>query len=133
MNYTFSKGTNSYKDAVRATESIKPPALGFVKPSDYPSTIANNTAIIKQNNVQIQLLVQISESLKEIRSDLQTILEHQKKGAEGIFPVIPESIITKLSNLSLGASEKPKESKGKLLVFKDHLKILKEEKDKLKR
>ncbi|KAG6493112.1 hypothetical protein ZIOFF_048089 [Zingiber officinale] len=82
MNYIFTKSTNSYKEAIQATEQIEPPTLGFIKLSEYSSTVANNTAIVKQNNAQIQLLVQIAEALQDIRADLKTIIEYQKKETE---------------------------------------------------
>ncbi|KAG6537014.1 hypothetical protein ZIOFF_002092 [Zingiber officinale] len=108
----------------------KPPALGFIKPSEYSNTIANGVAVIKQNNLQLQLLTQIAESIQEIRDDLKGIINYQRK-KEGT-PTLPEELITKLSNLSLGSGERPKESKGKLLIFKDPLKILQQEQEKVR-
>lgn len=125
MSYTLSKNTESYKEALRATEAIDAPSLGFLKPSDYPGTLSHQSAVIKQHNVQIQLLVQIAEDLKDIRSELQAIKELQQTKA-GSSQAIPDDLITKLSNLSLGPSEKPKEAKGRILIFKDPIQILKE-------
>ncbi|KAG6472621.1 hypothetical protein ZIOFF_070095 [Zingiber officinale] len=113
-------------------KDLDPPALGFIKPSDYASTIAHNAIVIRQHNLQIQLLVQIAEDLRDIKTDMKTVLESHKQGRTSA-PSIPNDLITKLSNLTIGPTEKPKEPKGKILVFKDPLKILKEEKEKTKR
>ncbi|KAG6472667.1 hypothetical protein ZIOFF_070142 [Zingiber officinale] len=129
MSYTLSKNTNSYKKAIRAIESLEPPALGFIRPGDYSNTIANGTTIIKQNNLQIQLLTQIAEGIQEIRDDLKSVLDYQRR--KGGTSILPDDLITKLPNLSLGQGEQPKEPKGRLLVFKDPLKILLQEKEKL--
>ncbi|KAG6495813.1 hypothetical protein ZIOFF_043641 [Zingiber officinale] len=128
-NYVLSRNTQSYRDAVKGTDPIESPSVGFTKSSDYQGPTFRNSTIIKQNNTQLQLLAQITESLKDIQDDLKTILE-QTKG--GIAPSsFPEDSIQKLQNLSLGqASEKQKENKGTLRVFKDPYKILKEQ-DKL--
>ncbi|KAG6472668.1 hypothetical protein ZIOFF_070143 [Zingiber officinale] len=129
MSYTLSKNTNSYKEAIGVVESLETPALGFIRPGDYSNTIANGTAIIKQNNLQLQLLTQIAEGIQEIRDDLKSVLDYQRR--KGGTSILPDDLITKLSNLSLGPRERPKEPKGRLLVFKDPLKILRQEKEKL--
>ncbi|KAG6484111.1 hypothetical protein ZIOFF_060905 [Zingiber officinale] len=111
-----------HREAIGAVESLEPPALGFIRPSDYSNTIANGTAKNKQNNLQLQLLMQIAKDIQEIRDDLKSILDYQRR--EGGTPILPDDLIKKLSNLSLGPGERPKEPKGRLLVFKDPLKIL---------
>lgn len=125
MSYLFSKNTESYKEALRATENIDAPSLGFLKPTDYPGTLSHQAAVIKQHNTQLQLLVQIAEDIRGIRAELQTIRE-QGQAKASTSHGIPEDLITKLSNLSLGPTERPKEPKGKILVFRDPLQILKE-------
>lgn len=125
MSYLFTKNTESYKEALKATESIDSPSLGFLKISDYPGTLSHQSAVIKQHNTQLQLLVQIAEDIKGIRIELQTIREIQQAKA-GSSQGIPEDLITKLSNLNLGPSERPKEVQGRILVFKDPIQILKQ-------
>ena len=86
---------------------------------------SHQTAVIKQHNVQIQLLIQIAEDIKGIRTELQTIRElQQSKPIQS--QVVPDELISRLANLNLGPSERPKEAKGKILVFKDPIKIFQE-------
>ena len=127
MNHISSRNTESYKEALKATESIEPPSLGFLKTNDFMGTLSHQVAVIKQHNVQIQLLIQIAEDIKGIRTELQTIRELQQTRSTQ-SQVVPEDLITKLANLNLGPSERPKETKGKILVFKDPIKILQEAK-----
>lgn len=127
MSHIFTRSTDSYKEALKATEAIEPPSLGFLKTSDYSGTLSHQAAVIKQHNTQIQLLVQIAEDLKGIKSELQTIRELQQAKTP-ISQSLPEDLLSKLENLSLGPSERPKEAKGKILVFKDPRKILSEAK-----
>lgn len=65
-SYVITRSVASYKEAVKATEQIESPAVGFAKPSDFSGQILGIGAIIKQNNTQLQLLTQIAESLKDI-------------------------------------------------------------------
>ena len=125
MSHISSRSTESYKEALKAIESIEPPSLGFLKTSDFLGTLSHQVAVIKQHNVQIQLLVQIAENIKGIRTELQTIRELQQSKATQ-SQVVPDELITKLANLNLGPSERPKEAKGRILVFKDPIKIFQE-------
>lgn len=125
MSHITSRTTESYRDALRATESIDPPSLGFLKTSDFPGTLSHQAAVIKQHNTQIQLLTQIAEDIKGIRAELQAIRESQQT-KESSAQTIPEELIAKLANLNLGPSERPKEARGKILVFKDPSKIFSE-------
>lgn len=125
-NLSLTRVSSSYREVVQATESVESPGLGFAKPSEYQGAFSGNSAIIKQNNTQIQLLVQISESLKEIQSDLKTLLNKSAKVNDDTTPLL-EDLITKLNNLSLEPKEKVKEAKGRIRVFKDPYTILREE------
>ncbi|KAG6503124.1 hypothetical protein ZIOFF_035414 [Zingiber officinale] len=91
------------REAISSTDPIEPPSIGFAKPSDYQGVTPGIATLIKQNNTQIQLLVQISEALKEIQIEICK----QKS------PAIPSYLISKLQNLSLGPL-KLKEKPGKL-------------------
>ncbi|KAG6531876.1 hypothetical protein ZIOFF_005711 [Zingiber officinale] len=64
-SYALTKNTSSYKEAVKVTEQIESPAIRFTRPSDFQGPTSESTAIIKQNNTQRQLLVQIAESPSE--------------------------------------------------------------------
>ncbi|KAG6521934.1 hypothetical protein ZIOFF_019068 [Zingiber officinale] len=130
-NFVITRNTQSYREAVQATYSIEPPAIGFAEPSDLQGTLPGNTVVIKQKNMQLQLLIQVAETLKNIQADLKTIVE-QTRGSRSSTAAIPDSLVEKLQKLTLGAQEKQREGKGKLGVFKDPFKILQEEKEKLK-
>ncbi|KAG6483553.1 hypothetical protein ZIOFF_060201 [Zingiber officinale] len=118
--FITTRNTSSYREALSSTDPIETPSVGFAKPYDYQCVTPGIATIIKQNNTQLQLLVQIAESLKDIQAELR------KQNT----PPFPQDLISKLQNLSLGS--KPKEKAGKLRVFKDPYKILKEEQEKLK-
>lgn len=125
-NHTITRYTLSYKEALQATDQIEAPSVGFAKPSEHQGALSDNSTIIKQNNTQIQLLVQIVETLEKIKTDLKAFIEKLSTNRASSTS-IPEELVTKLTNLSLGSSEKPKETKGKLRVFRDPYQILREE------
>lgn len=128
--------SDSYLGALRATDTVETPAIGFAKPSEYQGTQTGNAAIIKQNNTQIYLLTQIADSLKDIQKELQLISQNQRRLAStssSSEAVIPEALITKLQNLSLGPQERRKEPRGTLRVFQDPYKLLQDEQNRLKK
>ncbi|KAG6525578.1 hypothetical protein ZIOFF_015540 [Zingiber officinale] len=75
----------SLEKKLHRVEQSLPPALGFIKPSEYSSTIASGAAIIKQNNLQLQLLTQISEGIKEIHDDLKGGQENDPRSQKENF------------------------------------------------
>ncbi|KAG6471685.1 hypothetical protein ZIOFF_069131 [Zingiber officinale] len=98
-----------------ATEGIEAPALGFCRPAEYKGATSSSTAIIKQANTQIQLLVSILEKLES--------LEERIKKIEGKIAVssnlqqetaLPDNLIQSLTDRikTLSIQEKPKESKA---------------------
>ncbi|KAG6479038.1 hypothetical protein ZIOFF_062492 [Zingiber officinale] len=97
------RNTISYREALSATDPIENPSIGFAKPSDYQGITPGIAAIIKQNNTQIHLLIQIAEPLRDIQQELR----------KQNNPPFPQDLVSKLQNLSLGPS-KPKEKPGKL-------------------
>ncbi|KAG6476285.1 hypothetical protein ZIOFF_065524 [Zingiber officinale] len=113
-NYIITRNTYSYLDVIATTDQIEAPAVGFAKPIDYQGTSAN-LIIIKQNNTQIQLLVQIAEALRGIQEELETT----DKGGRPSTPPLHEDLIEKLKNLSLRLVARPKEKQGKLRIFID--------------
>lgn len=119
------------KRALRATEPIEPPAVGFVKSYDYQNKLAGAVASIqKQNNTLLQLFVQLFEKVETIQQDLKEI----KKGLAA--PTATESsdellnqVIAKLGKLSI--ADKVPEKQGRLLVHKDPVIIYQEETERL--
>ncbi|KAG6524820.1 hypothetical protein ZIOFF_014764 [Zingiber officinale] len=101
MSYINTKATNSYKEALQATEGIEAPAAGFCKPLTTKEKL---------------------ESLEERVKNLEAkeALAQQ---------ALPEEIVKSLSERiqAISIHEKPKELKGKLRVFTDPFQILKEE------
>ena len=132
-DWRLTSGSEDYKEALAATTSLGAPAVGFAKLDEFGDTKEAVRAIIKQNNLLIQLLVQIKQDLDDCKT---TINEVQRKLAANKEP---ESHITdaisnleaNLHKLSLGEPVKQKpRPKGPIYVFKDPLKILEEEKKK---
>ncbi|KAG6488281.1 hypothetical protein ZIOFF_057040 [Zingiber officinale] len=87
------KATNSYKEALQATEGIEAPAVGFCKPADYKGGISSNNILIKQANTQIQLLVTILEKLESLEERVKK-LEAKEAPAQ---QTLPDEIIKNLS------------------------------------
>ncbi|KAG6514030.1 hypothetical protein ZIOFF_024369 [Zingiber officinale] len=85
------KASSSYIDALQATEGIETPALGFCRPGDYKGPVTSSTALIKQGNTQIQLLVQIQEKLLALEERIK------KLEAKGSLTNIPDEVIQKLT------------------------------------
>ncbi|KAG6528594.1 hypothetical protein ZIOFF_010773 [Zingiber officinale] len=131
MSYINTQVTNSYKEALQATEGIESPALGFCRPSDYKGGVSSNICNIKQANTQIQLLVTILEKLESLEERIKKIEEKTIPQQQHLPEAIIQSLTEKIKVLSI--QEKPKEEKGKLRVFTDPFTILKEEKAKLKK
>ncbi|KAG6474161.1 hypothetical protein ZIOFF_068085 [Zingiber officinale] len=77
--------------------------------------------------------VDVFGSLGQCRSvmrDTRRIKDYCKRRKEPSTPPLPEDLIEKLKNLSLGPAARPKEKQGKLRVFTDPYKILEEEQEK---
>lgn len=128
MSYINSTATTAYKEALRATETIEEPALGFIKPGEFKEGIQKSvSASIKQNNTLIQLVVALSEKVDKLEEKIQKLSTTIKATAEPL----PADLITKLENLSIQKNERPKELKGKRLVFRDPLDIVKDELKKI--
>lgn len=132
-NHNLARSTKSYRDALLSTEYLESSSLGFIKPSEHHGPPFVKNAIIKQNNTQLHLLVQIAETLRDIQTDLKTLLAKQDATPGASTSAIPDDLITKLTKLSLGPSERPREGRGKLRVFRDPYKILQDEQAKLKK
>lgn len=125
-DWKIAAATKSYRNSLKATESIDNPAIGFLK----PETGAGLASVIKQNNTIIQLLVSISERLEDIQADFAHIKKDKgtsKSTPESLDPIL-EEIQRKLEGLHIG-NPKPK-AKSPFFVFKDPLQIYKSERSK---
>ncbi|KAG6493295.1 hypothetical protein ZIOFF_048274 [Zingiber officinale] len=65
--------TNNYKEALKATENIEAPSLGFARPADHKGPTSRATTSIKQANTQIQLLVTILERLEALDESIRKL------------------------------------------------------------
>lgn len=128
MSYINTASTSAYKEALTATEQIEEPALGFVKPRDHnrEGIQRSVTAVTKQNNTLIQLVVNLHEKINTLEEKIEKLRKEPLQSTG-----ISADLITKLENLTIQEREKPKEPRGKRLVFKDPLEIIKAEKKKL--
>ena len=70
-DWSITAKTEPYKNAIAATESLEEPAVGFVKPLEVAPKAT--TALLKQNNTIIQLLVKISEELLDCKKAIENI------------------------------------------------------------
>lgn len=128
---SLSSNTLSYKTAIAATEGIESPALGFIKPSEFTRGAQSGpSAIIKQNNTLLELVIRLTEKVQELQQDVKDI-KRQVAAKQPAVGTIPEDILEKFKNLSLGTGAQPSERPGKLRVFRDPAQILKTEQEKL--
>ncbi|KAG6510313.1 hypothetical protein ZIOFF_028323 [Zingiber officinale] len=91
MSYINTQASSSYIDALQATEGIEAPALGFCRPGDCKGPVTSSTALNKQGNTQIQLLVQIQEKVLALEERIK------KLEAKGSLTNIPDEVIQKLT------------------------------------
>ncbi|KAG6523877.1 hypothetical protein ZIOFF_013764 [Zingiber officinale] len=117
--------SNNYKEALKATENIEAPSLGFVRPANHRGPTLGAIAAIKQANTQIQLLVTILERLEALDERIRRLEAKESSTSTNL----PEEVVKNLSDKikSLSIQEKPREGKGKLHVFKDPYDLLKEQ------
>nr|AIK01819.1 ORF2 [Piper yellow mottle virus] len=129
MSYINTSSTSAYTEALKATEQIEEPAHRFVKPRDHnrEGIQKSVTAVTKQNNTLIQLMVDLHERINTLEEKIERLRKEPLQSSG-----ISADLVTKLENLTLREREKrPKEPRGKRLVFRDPLEIIKEERRKL--
>ncbi|KAJ4783679.1 ORF II [Rhynchospora pubera] len=131
-DWRLSANSTIYREALKATESIHSPAVGFVKPQDI--TGRTTEVQFKQNNTIIQLLLKLTEQIEDLNVAVKRL--EAVKGKEGTQPDdltdSLDQIQQQLQKLSLGEPSKPAvpKSKGKLFVFKNPKEIFEVEKKK---
>jgi len=133
-DWRLSANSSIYTDALKATETLGTPAVGFVKPTEVTERITS--VQLKQNNTVLQILIKIKEDLEDLKVAVRRIEAAKAKEAQ------PEELSTsidelqkQLSKLSLGAGpSQPRvtKPKGKLFVFKNPQDIFNTEKNRLK-
>lgn len=118
-----------YLEALRSTESIEPPAVGYTKPAEYKGLASAIASIQKQNNTIIQLFTQLFTQLAAVKGEVRSLRTEgsSSKQSEELL----DQVIAKLGKLAI--AEKLPEKTGKLLVHKDPVIIYLEEKDKIRK
>ncbi|KAJ1688277.1 hypothetical protein LUZ63_019667 [Rhynchospora breviuscula] len=131
-DWRLSANSTIYKEALKATETIHPPVVGFVRPQDI--TGRTTEVQFKQNNTIIQLLLKLTEEVEDLKVAVKRL--ETVKGKEVIQPDdlsdSLDQIQQQLQKLSLGESSKPvvPKLKGKLFVLKNPKEIFEAEKKK---
>ena len=135
-SWTQTAESSEYKDALKATESLESPSQGFVKPTQIQKTggpASLSSAIIKQNNTIIQLLVKTNEYLEDCIQNIKHLSSSVSKGKEvpTNFEEVLKDLTGRLEKVSLGDPVPPKKKKaGPFYVFQDPLEILEQERKK---
>ncbi|ATW01248.1 ORF2 protein [Dioscorea bacilliform RT virus 3] len=129
MSAPPTSSSKEYLEALRATESIEPPAVGYTRPAEYKGLASAIASVQKQNNTIIQLFTQLFTQLNTIQGEILSLKTEQKTSAQQ--EALLDQVITKLGKLSI--SEKLPEKTGKPLVHKDPVVIFQEEKLKLQK
>lgn len=138
-SYRFTEKTSTYKEALEATETISPPAKGFIDPISIKQSLELSRENIKQTNTIIQLLVSISEEQNDIKTRLTSLEAELKtvKKATSLPTDISQSIhklSEKLEKTHIGEPiTRRVTQKGSFFVFKDPYSILEDERRKVKR
>lgn len=125
---SLTSNSQEYLEALKATESIEPPAVGYTKPADYKGLASAIASIQKQNNTIIQLFTQLFTQLTALKAEVRSLRTEASSSAQS--EDLLDKVITKLGKLSI--TDKLPEKTGKLLVHKDPVIIYQEEKEKLK-
>ncbi|KAJ1693763.1 hypothetical protein LUZ63_010461 [Rhynchospora breviuscula] len=131
-DWRLSANSTIYKEALKATETIHPPATGFVRPQDITGRATE--VQFKQNNTIIQLLLKLTEEVEDLKvaiKRLETVKGKEVTQPDDLSDSL-DQIQQQLQKLSLGESSKPAvpKLKGKLFVFKNPKEIFEAEKKK---
>ncbi|KAJ1689718.1 hypothetical protein LUZ63_013873 [Rhynchospora breviuscula] len=131
-DWRLSANSTNYRVALKATESIQSPAVGFVKPQDITGRAIE--VQFKQNNTIIQLLLKLTEEVGDLKvavKRLETVKGKEVSQPDDLSDSL-DQIQQQLQKLSLGEPSKPAvpKSKGKLFVFKNPKEIFEAEKKK---
>ncbi|KAJ1685823.1 hypothetical protein LUZ63_017213 [Rhynchospora breviuscula] len=103
-DWRLSANSTNYREALRATETIHPPAVGFVRPQDITGKATE--VQFKQNNTIIQLLLKLTEEVEDLKVAVKKL--EAVKGKEVTQPNdlsdSLDQIQQQLQKLSLGMS-----------------------------
>ncbi|KAL8239523.1 hypothetical protein R6Q59_016090, partial [Mikania micrantha] len=87
MSLANQRASLEYQEAVKATEENESSSLGFIRPTDFKSGVNSlNSAIIKQNNTliylvvkQVQKLERLSEEVEKVKRPLEELGKREMK------------------------------------------------------
>lgn len=57
----------SYLKAVKTTESLDSPAVGFIKTTELKSTFDFQKVLVRQNNTLISLIVDLNSQIQDLK------------------------------------------------------------------
>ena len=132
MSLAGARASSSYQEAIQVLETLESPAVGFAKPSDYPTGGGTHLKVlIKQNNTLLYLLIRQAQQLR----DFEEKVEQLKKRIEAKQELTPtelgdsiSKLTDKLEQASISGKSLPTERKqGPIYVFKNPHTIFKEE------
>ncbi|KAJ1700152.1 hypothetical protein LUZ63_008664 [Rhynchospora breviuscula] len=109
-DWRLSANSTIYKEALKATETIQPPATGFVRPQDI--TGRTTEVQFKQNNTIIQLLLKLTEEVEDLKiavKRLETVKNKEVTQPDDLADSL-DQIQQQLQKLSLGESKEARPS-----------------------
>lgn len=133
MSLANQRASPEYQEAVKVTEEIESPSLGFIRPSDHKAGVnSQNTAIIKQNNTLIYLVIkqaqrleEIGESIERLKRNIEALVRKESEPAE--LDEAIKGLTQRLESLTVSGKAPVGGKKGPIYVFKDPNKIFEEE------
>lgn len=136
-DWRVTQGSSTYKEAAQALEGLDQPSLGFVRGADLAGqTTTTLQAIIKQQNLQIQLLVKLTEKVEDLQQEVKAIKTAKAKAGETGSAELESQIndlSKKLDKVSLGSGTAPAKKRTPYYVKEDPLKIFEREFAKTKK
>ncbi|WOL13721.1 hypothetical protein Cni_G22499 [Canna indica] len=128
-DWRLTAASTVYTDALKATESLSQPAVGFVNPTVTTNKVSES--LFRQLNTLIQITVQIKEQLEDLKAEVQAIKKEKEKPNVDLTTSI-DSLAKDLQKLKIGDKPTIPKLQGKLYVYKDPKKIFEQEKEKAK-
>ncbi|KAG6513896.1 hypothetical protein ZIOFF_024233 [Zingiber officinale] len=110
VDYLVSHGV----DCKRTSPNSAVKGKSAEEPTEYKGTSSSVTAVIKQSNTQIQLLVSILEKLEALEERIKRLEERAVPAPQALPEAIIQSLTERVKSLSL--QEKPKEAKVRAAI-----------------
>lgn len=134
-DWRVTQGSSVYKEATQALEGLDQPSIGFARGSDFVGTTSSLQGIIKQQNLQIQLLVKLTEKVEDLQQEIKALKAAKAKTTEtssGELESQISDLSKKLDKVSIGSGAAPKK-RTPYYVKEDPAKIFEREFAKSKR